>query len=194
MTAWKDKNNDNMPKSYIIIYNQCSNSLRNNLEASNTFQVVNTCQDPITLLKLIQELCCSYDSKTHSVMVTIASHKRLFTYFQREGGDNSTYHQEFMAHINTIETYGGLGAVGIIPTFLAQKMKDMQEGTLADPDAPADDERVEAMKAVHEEFLGVLMLNDTNKDKYSALKNELANQCGLEMTSTPSPRTNAIRC
>jgi hypothetical protein len=56
-------------------------------------------------------------------------------------------------------------------------MKDMhKEGTLADPDAPTDDERIEAMKAVCEEFLGVLMLSGANRDKYSALKNELANQ------------------
>jgi hypothetical protein len=177
MTARKDKYNKNMPKAHIIIYNQCSNRLKNDFEASNSFQAVNACQDPIVLLKIIRGLCCSYDSKTQIVMVTVASHKRLFTYFQRDGVDNSTYHREFMAHTETIETYGGLGAVGIILTFLAQKMKDMhKEVTLADPDAPTDDERVEAMKAVREEFLGVLMLSGANRDKYSALKNELANQ------------------
>ncbi len=101
-----------------------------------------------------------------------------------------------MAHIETIEMYGGLGAVGIIPTFLAQKMKVMhKEGILVDLDAPTDDERVEAMKAVHEEFLGVLMLSGANREKYSALKNELANQYGFgNMTSTPSLWTNALGC
>jgi hypothetical protein len=81
-----------------------------------------------------------------------------------------------MAHIETIETYGGLGAVRIIPAFLAQKMKDI---TLADPDAPTDDERLGAMKAVPEEFLGVLMLSGANRDKHSTLKNELSNQYGF---------------
>ena len=113
LTARKDKYDKNMPKAYIIIYNQCSNSLKNDLKVLHTFQAANARQDPIVLLKLIQGLCCSYDSKTQSVMVTIASHKRLFTYFQH-GVDNSTYHREVMAHIETIEMYGGLGAVGII--------------------------------------------------------------------------------
>jgi hypothetical protein len=105
MTARKDKYNKNMPMAYIIIYNQCSNSLKNDLEASDTFQAVNARQDPITLLKLVQGLCCSYNSKTQSVMATVASHKKLFTYFQCDGVDNSTYHWEFMAHIKAIETY-----------------------------------------------------------------------------------------
>ena len=33
---------------------------------------------------------------------------------------------EFMAHIETIEICGEIGAVAIIPTFVAQKLKDMQ--------------------------------------------------------------------
>jgi hypothetical protein len=38
---------------------------------------------------------------------------------------------------------------------------------------------VEAMKAIFEESLGVLMLSSANRDMYSALKNELANQYGF---------------
>ena len=102
-TARKDRYNKNRPK-YIIIYNQCFNSRKNNLKVSNTFQAINVHHDPIALLKLIQGLCCSYDLKTQSVMATVSSHKRLFTYFQHDGVDNSTYHREFMAHIKIIET------------------------------------------------------------------------------------------
>ncbi len=160
MAACKDKYYENNTKACIVIYNQCSNSLKSNLEASASFPSVDTIQDLIALLKLIQRLCCSYNSKTQIVMATVASHKRLFTYFQHDGVNNSTYHQEFMAHIETIETYGGLGAVGIIPIFLAQKYKDMHTaGTIQDPDAPSNDERVKAIKAVREEFLGGLMIS-----------------------------------
>jgi len=72
---------------------------------------VESCKDPIGLLKIIQGLCCSYDSKTQSVMATVASQKKLITFFQRDGVDNSTYHREFMAHVDTIKTYGGMGAI-----------------------------------------------------------------------------------
>ena len=54
-------------------------------------------------------------------MATMASHKRLYTYYQRDGVDNHTYHCEFMSFVETIKTYGGLGAVGVIPMFLDKK-------------------------------------------------------------------------
>ena len=68
-----------MPKAYIHIYNQCSTNLKNDLGTSSAYQAVDAVKDLIALLKLIQGLCCSYDSKTQSVMATIASHKLLFT-------------------------------------------------------------------------------------------------------------------
>ena len=56
--------NDSMPKAYILLYNQCSTNLKNDLEASTAFPHVEASKDAIGLLKLIQGLCCSYDSKT----------------------------------------------------------------------------------------------------------------------------------
>jgi hypothetical protein len=73
----KDKYDDNMAKAYIVIYHQCSPTLKNDLEASPTFATVRSNQDVIALLKLVQSLCCSYDAKTQSVMATVASHKPL---------------------------------------------------------------------------------------------------------------------
>jgi hypothetical protein len=54
--------NGSMPKAYIHLYNQCSTNLKNDLEAATAFAQVKSAKDPIGLLKLIQGLCCSYDS------------------------------------------------------------------------------------------------------------------------------------
>ncbi len=48
----------------------------------------------------------------------IASHKLLFTYYQKDGVDSTTYHRKIMVHVETIETYGGVGAVGISSSSL----------------------------------------------------------------------------
>jgi hypothetical protein len=91
------------------------------------------------LLKLIQSLCCSYDAKTQSGMATVASHKRLFTYFQCDGDDNHKYFQESSAHVETLETYGGIGAIGITPTFLTAKLKELAAaGKVSTSTAPTD--------------------------------------------------------
>jgi len=143
--------NDSMPKAYIHLYNQCSTNLKNDLEAATAFAQIESTKDPIGLLKLIQGLCCSYDSKTQSVMATVASHKKLFTYFQCDGVDNSSYHREFIALVETIGTYGGHGAIGITPTFVAQKLQEMHAaGTCTNVASPTTDELATANSSVRE--------------------------------------------
>jgi hypothetical protein len=179
--ASKKKNDyeDQLSKAYIIIIQQCSPALRNDLNAEKTFPAVRSAQDPLALLKLIQGLCCSYDSRVQSVMATVASHKRLYTYYQRDGVDNHTYHREFLSFVETIETYGGLGAVGVIPVFLQEKIVDLhRQGLIADATAPTDDERALAVGAVREEYLAALMISGANREKFSALRTDLQNQYG----------------
>ena len=118
----KEKYDVNMAKAYIVIYHQCSPTLKNDLEAAPTFATVRSNQDVNALLKLIQSLCCSYDTKTQSIMAAVASHKRLFTHYQNDSIDNHSYHREFMAHVETVKAYGGMGTIGVVPTFLAAKI------------------------------------------------------------------------
>ena len=166
-----------MDKAYVIIINQCSPSLKAGLEASPSYPLIRQRQNPIDLLKLIQGLCCSYDSKTQSVMATVASHKWLYMHYQKDGVNNHTYHHEFLAFVETIETYGGVGAVGGIPTFLEEKIKTLTlDGTISDHNNPTDDERSLTVTAVKEEYLGALMLSGSNRDCFNALHADLQNQ------------------
>ena len=87
---------------------------------------------------------------------------------------------EFMAPIKTIETYGGMGRIAIVPTFVAQKLRDMQaDNKCADPNNPSKDELAETHKIVCNEFLVALILSGANRECYGLLRNELANQYGF---------------
>jgi hypothetical protein len=179
--ASKKKNDydEQLAKAYIIVIQQCSLALRNDLNAEKTFPTVRSNQDPLALLKLIQGLCCSYDSKVQSVMATVASHKRLHTYYQRDGVDNHTYHCEFLSFVKTIETYGGVGAVGVIPIFLNDKIIELnKQGLIADASAPTDDERALTVGTFREEYLAAPIISGANRDRFSALRANLQNQYG----------------
>ena len=98
-------------------------------------------------------------------MATVVSHKKLFTFYQRDGVDNSSYHREFIALVKTIETYGGHGAIGIIPTFVAQKLQEMHAaGACANVASPTNDELAATKSSVRKEFLAALMLSGANRD------------------------------
>ena len=82
-------------------------------------------------------------------MATVAFHKKLFTVFQRDGVDNSSYHREFIALVETIKTYEGHGAIGITPTFVAQKIQAMHAaGTCANVASPTKNELAAAHLSV----------------------------------------------
>jgi hypothetical protein len=98
-------------------------------------------------------------------MAMVASHKRLFTYYQRDGDDNHKYFQEFSTHVKTLKTYGGIGAIGITPTFLTAKLKELAvAGVISSATTPTDAKRMATIKLLCDEFLGCLMLSGTNKD------------------------------
>jgi hypothetical protein len=85
-----------------------------------------------------------------------------------------------MAHVETIETYGGIGAIGIVPIFVTQELLKMEtEGTCTDPTAPTDSELAMAKATVRDEFLAGLMLSGANYNRYNLLRYELANQYGF---------------
>jgi hypothetical protein len=63
--------------------------------------------------------------------------------------DNSSYHREFVAHVETIETYGGTGAIKITPTFVAQELHEMHTaGDCHDVARPTPNELAIAHKCV----------------------------------------------
>ena len=112
-------------------------------------------------------------------MATVALHKRLFTYYQHDGNEIYKYFQEFSAHVETLETYGGIGAIGITPTFLTVKRKGLAAAwVISSATAPTDAKCMATIKLDCDEFLGCFMLSGANRDQYAALKADLHNQCG----------------
>ena len=109
---------DSMPKAYIHLYNQCSTNLKNDLEASTAFPRVESTKDLIGLLKLIQGLCCSYDSKTQSVMATMASQKKLFTFFSAMAWTTARITESLSPTLKPSKLMEALVPLGLLPHSL----------------------------------------------------------------------------
>jgi hypothetical protein len=97
-----------------------------------------------------------------------------FLYYQKDSVDNHTYHQEFLAHVKTLETYGGIGVVGVVPTFLSAKIKELADSdAIADVKNPTDAKRTIAIAAVHNEYLAALMLSSAHCERFGELRTDL---------------------
>jgi hypothetical protein len=84
-----------------------------------------------------------------------------------------------MSFVKMIKTYGSVGAVGVIPTFLNEKIKELAtEGQIIDPLNPMDAEQAMVVNLIRGEYLGALMLSDANWNCVSLLRTDLQNQHG----------------
>ena len=107
-------------------------------------------------------------------------------HYQRNGADNNTYYKKFLAYVETIETYGGKGSIGIIPTLVTAKIKALAaNGRIKDAANPSNTERKLAISQVQDEYLGALMLSGSNRKRFSYLRMDLRNQYGYGNDNYP---------
>ncbi len=75
-----------------------------------------------------------------------------------------------MSFVKMIKTYGSVDAVGVIPTFLNEKIMELAtKGRIIDPLNSTDAEQAMAVNLVRGEYLGTLMLSGANWDHFSLL-------------------------
>ena len=81
-----------------------------------------------------------------------------------------------MAHVETIETYGGRNALGVVPTLVTAKLQKMEiAGLILNAAASSDAERAAAEEAVHDEYLAALLLSGANYTCFEPLREHLSN-------------------
>jgi hypothetical protein len=126
-------------------------------------------------------------------MATVAFHKHLFTHYQNDSIDNHSYHMEFMACVEIVETYGGTGAIGVVPTFLAAKIQEMAAtGEIADASNPMDPEKAAIISAVREKYLAPVMLSSLNQDHFGELYTDLKNHYGYGKDHYPKTTVSML--
>ena len=103
------------------------------VKADDSFEKIGRTWDVIALLALINKsFCCSFDTKTYGVMATVKVMKRTNVFYQKDGVNNQTYHCKIVAQIETTESYGRYGTIGVEPTMLKALLKKMhQDSTIS---------------------------------------------------------------
>ena len=74
--------------AYPVVVGQCSPALRAQLEGTRGYKIVNSNQDMVQLLKLINGLCCQHDQNNNKTYAVVSSLKALFYFYQKSDMTN----------------------------------------------------------------------------------------------------------
>ena len=97
-------------------------------------------------------------------------------YFQKDSIDNQMYHWEFMAHVETIETYGGANTLGFVPSLVHADLKRMETmGTIVSAKSATNAEKSVARATIQDEYLMAMLLSGANYNHCEKLRKKLSN-------------------
>jgi hypothetical protein len=94
-------------------------------------------------------------------MGIVAAIKNLFYFFQKGDQANTHCHKEFMAMLEAIEEYRGVGSLTHFPNLLKQELKAKE----LDLSTATAEQLKEGKKTMCEKFLAALMLNGADGTK-----------------------------
>jgi hypothetical protein len=102
-------------------------------------------------------------------MGLVRAFKNLLYFFQKPTQSNLDYHKDFLALVEVIEEYGGVGLLTRFPNMIK---KELLSDNLVVTKATSD-ELKKAKKKVWEIFFAALMLDGASHDKYGDLKRSI---------------------
>ncbi len=164
-----DKYKGNKSNAWVLIYNQCSPELKNNLEGTQGYDTEKSSNNMAKLLTMIFGYCCQFDLLSNDYMAIMAAIKNLFYFFQKAEQSNSDYHEGLLAMLEVAKEYKGPDLMTNFPNMLKSEL----ESDGINVSNTTTEHLKDRKKTVCEKFLAALMLSGANGAKYNKLKQSM---------------------
>jgi hypothetical protein len=178
----KSKLDGALKKGYTTIWDQCSQEVRDKLEASNNWDRIQWEQSLHNLIAKIERIYISFDDHKQEIFNLVQALKTLFPHTQ--GGRESVkeYSRNFKSLWDTVEAFGGSpGRQKVLISGLLKlpgRVRD-SDNVMAKEFEAAEDEVTKAVKAA-------LLISGANKARYLRLKEQLATNYLLGTSQYPN--------
>ena len=93
--------------AYALLLGQCSPSVVSMLEGQSGYAEIQKDRDLLGLIKLVQRVCCKFETTTQPFGALHKANKRLSLFWQEKGISLEKYREDLDAYVATIEIYGG---------------------------------------------------------------------------------------
>ncbi len=172
---------ENMKTLYSLVWGQCSDIMRQKLEALDDFETISATGDGIGLLKAIKSLTFNFQSQKflpHSIHET----KRRFYMFSQGKMSTVAYHEQFLNLVEVLDTIKA--NIGVEPGIQAMVAKEKNK-------AVADLTEQDKSKA-REWYLATAFMLGSDRGRYGKLLENLENEFLQGRNSYPRTVTSAF--
>jgi uncharacterized membrane protein YgcG len=154
-------------KAFAIVLGQCSQAVRDRIEAHQDWNATKTSLDVIKLLILIRTSLFSGATTRHAVHA-IMDAQDAFMSLRQGKMDNGEYYDRFKHLLDVYEHLGG--DVGVMLKPPSQYIR------AADPDEPTEDEIEAARAAARDAYLAIRFLRRADLNRYGTLLADIENE------------------
>jgi hypothetical protein len=160
---------DNMKTVYSLVWGQCTDVMRQRIEALDTYETISINADGLGLLKAIKDLVYNFQSQKYLPHALHESKRRFYFCTQGRTTTISAYLEQFQNVVDVIEHSGGSvgNDPGILAALAAEKKQAIAEMSTADKES--------LRKEAQEQYLAVAFLLSSDRGRYGRLIEGLEN-------------------
>ena len=158
--------------AFSILYDQCSQEVKDKLRSGQGWDVVECEQTTYNLITRIRKIVTGFEEHKQGSYNLVQSMRRLFLHIQGESESVADYIRHFKGLWNTAEAFGA--SPGLHMGHLASWMQ--QADWIADPANLTNAESERARMESQEAIAASLLVGGANRAKFGELKRSLANE------------------
>ena len=170
--------NKNIKKLYSLIWGQCSDMIRSEIEAMPGFPAASKNANALDLLKMIRSIAHNFQHEKNAVL-SLHTAKRAF-YFLNQGHDNGqVYYKKFNTAVDVLEEMGG--SIGKDPMMVKEIIR--QEGLAGT--TLTSEKKLDITKKGRDQYLAMAFLLGSDQRRFGKLVEDLGNDFLLGTDSYP---------
>jgi type II secretory pathway pseudopilin PulG len=159
----------NSSRVYALVIGQCSQALRNRIEAHERWGRVNEQSDVMELLQLIQTCMIQRQTRQKPTHSLLDAETQVYAFKQRSLANNE-YYEKFKDLVMNADRLGSdIGAHFDRVDSILNEIAD-------DPNMPTDVERERARERAKDQFLAVMFLVNSDRARYGSLIRDVENE------------------
>ena len=173
-------------QAFAVVIGQCSRTLRDRMETHSEWSGIKADLKIVELAKLIRKAMYSGPATKHTTLSFIEAEQDLIKFKQAQNLSNARYLEIFKSKVEVYEHLGG--EPGTSQTRIDNQLIKMN---ISNPAAASQSDQLDAKKAVREEYLSNLFIQNADGDRYGDLNRRLRIDQALGVARYPETLVDA---